>query len=327
MEQKNLSIFNFKYFLVRLIIPFLIILFVVSSAINYYFEKKIVLGSVNSGVYKVNRIISENNKDEIGFFGSSRAEGTFLPDSLVKNGFNYGMSGAQDDVTCFFLREESKKNKTTPFIISFDLDGLDYSLGDKSNYIYNSEYPSVKKLLQSNYKNIFKIPFIKYSGYFEMYTKYYINDKLNLTRYTNKGAAIEKAEQTEQFFNELIDSQLKAETVFHNEPELAGELSEIIKSNQNRKFIFIITPYHNSFFNAYSNLQDAELYLTSLKKNSNVVVLNFSKIDFPNSYFFDTRHLNLKGAIAFNRILKDSLSLYIDGSTKEPVAKNAPIYK
>ena len=312
MDQKNLSISNFKYFLSRLIIPFLVLLVIIGAGINYIFEKKIILGSVNSGVYKVNRIINENNKEEIGFFGSSRAEGTFIPDSLVKNGFNYGLSGAQDDVICFFLKEECKKNKTTPLIVSFDLDGLDYSLGDKSNYIYNSEYQPVKDLLQSNYKNIFKIPFIKYSGYFEMYTKYFINDKFNLTRFTNKGAAVEKAEQTEQFFNELIDRQLKAERIFRNEPSLASELDEILKSNQNRKFIFVITPYHNSFFNGYSNIQDAEKYLNTLKTNPNVVILNFSKLMFPNNYFFDTRHLNLKGAVAFNRILKDSLSFYIN---------------
>jgi len=312
MDQKNLSISSFKNFIKQIFFPFLILVILLGSIINYFFERKIVFGSENSGVYKVNRIIKENNIDEIGFFGSSRAEGTFIPDSIVKNGFNYGLSGAQDLVTCFFVKEECKKaGKNTPIVISFDLDGLNNPIGDKSNYIYNSEYPPVKELLGSNYNNIFKIPFVKYAGYFEMYTKYYINDKLNLTRYTSKGASIERIETSKDFFNELINRELKSERVFFNEPKLVEEFLELFKSNPHRKFIFVIAPYHKSFFNGYSNIQDVENYLESLKKNPNVAVLDFSKIDFPDEYFFDTRHLNLTGAFEFNRILKDSLKNFI----------------
>lgn len=310
MDQKNSSISSFKNFLKRILFPFLIIVISLGTVINYYFERKIVFGSENSGVYKVNKIIKENNSDEIGFFGSSRAEGTFIPDSLVKNGFNYGLSGAQDLVTYFFVNEEcKKKGKSSPIVISFDLDGLNNPIGDKSNYIYNSEYPPVKELLGSSYKNIFKFPFLKYSGYFEMYTKYYINDKLNLTRFTSKGASIERIETSKEFFNELISRELKSKRVFANEPKLVDEFSELFKSNPNRKFIIVIAPYHKSFFDGFTNIQDAELYLASIKKNPNVTVLDFGKIDFPNEYFFDTRHLNLKGAIVFNRILKDSLNV------------------
>ncbi|MBV5312491.1 MAG: hypothetical protein JZU47_04290 [Prolixibacteraceae bacterium] len=312
MEQQNLSISNFKKFFKRILIPFAILIVSIGSIINYYFEKKIVLGSPNAGVYKVNRIINENNIDEICFFGSSRAEGTFIPDSLVKNGFNYGIFAAQDDVVLFFLKEEcKKKDKKNAIVINFDLDGLNYSLGDISNYIYNSEYPAVKELISINYKNVFRVPFVKYAGYYEMYTKYYINDKFNLTRYTNKGASIEKIETSKEYFKELVDRQINAKRVFRNDPKLSIELSKIIKSNPHRKFIFVIAPYHKSFFDGFTNFQDAELYLASLKKNSNVTVLDFGKIDFPNEYFFDTRHLNLKGAIGFNRILKDSLNVIL----------------
>lgn len=326
MEQQNLSISSFKKFLVRIVLPFVILVVTIAAILNYYFEKKIVLGSANAGVYKVNRIITETHPNEVGFFGSSRAEGTFLPDSLVKDGFNYGIFGSQDNVICFFLNEECKKQgKTTPLIINFDLDGLDYSIGDQSNYIYNSGYHPVKSLLGSEYKNIFRIPFVKYSGYFEMYTKAYINDKLNLTRYTNKGASVEKIETSAAYFEELINRQLKAERVFKNEPELETELGRIIKSNPQRKFIFVITPYHESFFNGYSNIQDAENYLASLKKNTNVAVLDFSRINFPNEYFYDTRHLNLKGAFAFNRILRDSLSNYMDNEPKKVVPDSTTV--
>jgi len=274
MEQKNLSIFSFKKFFRQILLPYVIIIAISGAIINHYFEKKIILGSINAGVYKVNRIITENNFEEIGFFGSSRAEGTFLPDSLVREGFNYGIFGAQDDVICFFLKEDcKKKEKKTPIVISFDLDGLNNSLGDISNYIYNSEYPPVKELLGSYYKWIFKIPFVKYTGYFEKYTKYYINEKLNLTRFTNKGASIEKIITSREYFKELIDKQLKVKTVFKNDQRLVMELDKIIKSNPQRMFIFVITPYQKSFFNGYSNIHEAENYLTNLEFNTNVALM------------------------------------------------------
>ena len=193
MTKQTSSIFNFKKFIFEIVLPYLIFFLLISLLINYLFEKKIILSSEISGAYKVNRIINSNDNDEVVFLGSSRAEGSFIPDSLVKHGFNYGISGTQDDVILFFLNEEcKKKNKNTPIVINFDLDGLNSNIGDISNYLYNVDNLKVKSLVNSNYKSIFKIPFLKYYGYFELYFKYYINSKINLTKYTNKGASIEK---------------------------------------------------------------------------------------------------------------------------------------
>ena len=93
MKEENLSISNFKIFFKKIILPFLLIFTLLGAMVNYFFQKKVVLGSEISGAYKVNRIINETNQNEIPFLGSSRAEGTFIPDSLVKLGFNYGMVG------------------------------------------------------------------------------------------------------------------------------------------------------------------------------------------------------------------------------------------
>ena len=180
MKEPNLSISNFKKVAATIFLPVLFLFVLFSVILNYLFEQKVILGSEISGVYKINRIINQSNENEIPFFGSSRAEGNFIPDSLVKNGFNYGMSGTQDDVLLFCLSEECKKKKKTPIISNFDLDGLDYSLGDPSNYIYNSNYLPVRQLMGTSYKSIYKIPFIKYYGYFELYLKFWLNSKTNL---------------------------------------------------------------------------------------------------------------------------------------------------
>ncbi len=311
MNQQNLSISNFNRFIKQLLLPYAAACILLGLLINYQFENRIVLGSQISGSYKVNRIINELHSSEIAFFGSSRAEGTFIPDSLVKEGFNYGMSGIQDDVVLFFLDEECRKSsKSTPIVINFDLDGLNYSLGDVSSYIYNSNYKPVRQLMDSSYKTIYNFPLLKYYGVFELYFKFYLTDKFNLTKFVSKGASIEKNELTANKFEALVKERLASTNFFNNDPLLSAKLITIIKSNTNRKFIFVIPPYHNSFFKGFVNANEASIFLNSLKKLNNVVVLDFSKAHFVDIDFLNTSHLNLRGAIKFNRILNDSLKNY-----------------
>ena len=111
MEKQNLYTSNFKEYLYRILLPLLLIVGCAGFIFSYFFEEKIIYKSQNGGAYKVNRILKETHPDEIPIFGSSRAEGGIIPDSLGSNYFNYGLSGSKYDVTLFFLEEECKKVK------------------------------------------------------------------------------------------------------------------------------------------------------------------------------------------------------------------------
>ena len=310
MKLPNSSTFNFNLFLKYILFPFLVVAIFLGGFFNFIFENKIILSSEISGAFKVNKIINKTDSNEIAFFGSSRAEGTFVPDSLVKNGFNYGMSGTQDDVLLFFLKQECKKRKNTPIVFNFDLDGFNYSIGDISNYLYNSDNSEVKNLLNKKFKNIYHIPLFKYYGYFETYTKYYLNNRLNLTKFTNKGSSIEKNELVKSKFNLLVKERLNQSTNFENDSALLNEFLSLVINNKNRNFILIVNPYHNSFFNKFYNYNRALTFFEELSKYPNIVVLNFAKLEFNDDMYLNTSHLNLKGALAFNKILKDSLKVY-----------------
>ena len=73
-------------------------------------------------------------------------------------------------------------------IANIDLDGINTKSGDIANYLYNSNDPEVKKLIGGNYKLQYSIPFIKYVGQFENYLRYYLNNKMQLTKYSKGGA-------------------------------------------------------------------------------------------------------------------------------------------
>jgi hypothetical protein len=313
MQNPVSSISNFKEFLKKILLPYFLLTLAIGFVFNLFFEKNIILGSYSSGAYKINRLISSNNKNEIAFFGSSRAERSFLPDSLVKDGFNYGMVGTSSDVLLFCLKEEcKKKNKSVPIVFAFDFNGLNYGLGDISNYLYNSDYQPIRILIGSNYKYIYHVPFLKYYGHFEIYTKYYLNNTISLTKLNDKGGAIEKNELTKANFDELVKLRLGENNTFQNDPKLLSDFLNIINANKNRKFILVAPPYHKSFFARFTNLNKAEEFLGSLKSYKNVVVLDFSRLPYPDNYFFDTSHLNLTGAIKFNHLLRDSLAHYIN---------------
>lgn len=308
MEEQNSSISSFRRFSVRILLPLILIVCIVGIVCNNFFEKKLIFSCELCGAYKVHRILTETHPGEIPIFGSSRVEGGFIPDSLGSEFFNYGLSGTKYNVTLFFLEEECRKSKLKPWIlIGLDLNGITYGLGDIANYIPSANYRSVQHLLGKKHIFYYSVPFIKYYGRFEGYTRDILNSKIQLTRFTNKGAALERNELHIGEFKSLVEKRKKQKTSFFAEPTLCKQLLRIISTNKNRTFIFVIPPYHASYFENYVNIDEAEQFLNMLRANNNVKVFDFSRMPLPDSMFLNTTHINYKGAILFSHRLKDSL--------------------
>ena len=314
MELQNSSISNFKRFLFKIALPFLLLISILGYTFSYFFEKKIIFANSICGAYKINRIVNETHTDEIPIFGSSRALNSFIPDSLGNNYFNYGLNNTKYDVTLFFLDEECKKKKHNPFIIlNFDYSGLLRGYGDICNYIPFSSNDNIKGILGKDYQTIFEIPFLKYFGEYSTYTKYYFSDKLQLTKNTNKGAIIETVSLSEDKFNEAVEKRIHSLNNFYIDTSIQNKLFNVIQKNPDKYFVFVVTPYHNSYFINFTNFNDVNEFLKQLNSYKNVKVLDFSKLPLSNDMFFNTTHINIKGAKVFNKILKDSLnSLYIN---------------
>ena len=308
MPEQNLSISSFRQFLLRMLLPLIFILSAAGLVFNYFFEEKVILNSQLCGAYKVNRIIKETHPNEIPIFGSSRAEYGLFPDSLGKDFFNYGLSAAKYDVVLFFLEQECKKTKASPYIIlNFDLDGMTYSLGDIANYVLNANEPDVKKLLGNEYKYYFNIPFIKYYGRYESYLRLYFSNKMELTQVTNKGAALDKNMIPQKEFIKLVNERKNTTQTFKNELLLQKKLMDIINAHPERYFIFVIAPYHPSYFVNFTNLDSANAYLDRLRSLKNTKVFDFSKMPLEDSMFLNTTHVNYKGAMIYNHQFRNSL--------------------
>jgi len=69
---------------------------------------------------------------------------------------------------------------------------------------------SIQELLSLyEYKSHYNIPFVKYYGYHEEYFKNMLNDRMQLTKYTNKGASSEKHVLTQKKFIEMVEMRKK----------------------------------------------------------------------------------------------------------------------
>jgi len=303
MEKANLYIFNFSVFVFRI----LIIVVVVGFIFSFVFEKFIIFNTQISGAAKINRILSKTEISEIPIFGSSRAEGNFVPSIIEKNNcFNYGIAGTQANIWLFFLENELKKEKQTPVIINFDLSGLVRSDGSIGNYIPN--WDATKSIILSKGELYYNIPFVKYYGKYEEYLKYYLNEKMNLTKITDNGGSFEKNKLTEIKFKELVSRRKDAISRFSLDEQLEFDLNKMINSTS-RKIIFVVSPYHKSFFNKFKNIDIVNDYLKSLNDRVNVEVVDLRNYIIDDSMFMNTTHLNYEGAKKFSEKLNELLTL------------------
>jgi len=309
MSNQILSISSFKSFLLRVLLPFFVIISLVGFVFQLVFEKYIILNSNSCGAYKVNRLLTYNDPNETPIFGSSRAEFGFVPDTLGKDCFNYGLASTRYDVTTFFLEEECKKKRNKPYIIiNYDYESLTYDIGDIANYLYNFDNKDVRELVGKNKKNYYNIPFIKYYGRYEVYFKFFLMDRRNPLKITDRGASLYKKDLRPDEFNALVEQRKKKPSEFLHDSALTQKLLRIIKNNPQRKFIFVVSPYHSSYFTIFEHYAEANKFLQELNAIPNVIFIDFGKKDYPDSMYLNTTHLNYKGAYKFSREIKDTLN-------------------
>jgi hypothetical protein len=271
---------------------------------NYIFEERVIFKSEISGAYKINRIIKETHPNEIPIFGSSRAQGNFVPSILGENYFNYGIDGAQANIWLFFLEQELNKEKSTPIIINYDLGGLVNSDGDIGNYIPN--WKKTKSILKNQGKFYYNIPLIKYFGKFESYTKYFLNNKIQLTKVTDRGGSFEKNKLTQEKFQELVSDRVNSKASFSLDIELISKFNGLIESST-RNIVLVVSPYHKSYFNKFTNLDVVNNYLTDLDSKKNIKIIDLRDFITEDEMFMNTTHLNYDGAIVFSKKLSELL--------------------
>lgn len=303
--MENLSISSFKRFLLRIFTPVIIVSACVAYLLCSVFEREIIFKDGVSGAYKTYRLTSDLSDNDIPIFGSSRAEGCFVPDIISENCFNYGMAGTGNYVWRTLLTIELEKNKDTPIIINIDYGSFSYIIGDISYYLTDINNIHIREMLRDEYNFIYCIPVIKYWGHFSTYLRYYLNSKASLTRQITKGGSFYLERLPEKYFY-MEANGVKHEYDFKIEERIQINLIKQL-SNTKRKVFFVIAPYYIDARARTKNIEGWDTLISRLDALENVYVLDYTNIKLDEKDYYDIAHLTYDGAVKFSEIFKNDM--------------------
>ena len=273
-----------------------------------------ILSGEISGAAKIGRIIRSDEPTEIPIFGSSRAQCSFLPDLLAPTAFNYGIDGIGYRVVEFFLDKELRKTRRTPIIVNFDYEWWHDRTGDLSYWIASSGDPDVKRILGDDFRLLHRVPLVRYYGRFDEYVGYALNERMTITKTTNRGGVFLVAPLTRAKFEEMIHVRLKTPLTYTVDRDMDERFRRRLMSRPDRQFVVVVAPYHWSYAKSIRNPEAVSQYLESLRSIPNVTVVNRGLVDYGDDHFMNTGHLNWLGAKRFSAELRSELASLLDGA-------------
>ncbi len=302
-------------FLLRHLLPYLMVVALVCVGMDWGIRKYVIYRTPMHGASKINRAINGAG-DEIPIFGSSRALGSYIPDSLAPNAYNYGINGISFEVIDLFLKYETdRKEAKGPIIINFDFDMFRGGIGHPNNYIPHVGRPEFRKLLQDRdkMKLWYRIPGIRFFNSYDSYIKDYINAKVGLTKVVNKGASLEKNVIPEETFKKLVEQRREQPEAWLPAPDKEADfkkaqtsldqhtakLTGYFEARPDRDFFLVVAPYHWSYYESFQGMAEAQVWLDKMDERPNVEVVQVDGRTWPDSLFVNTTHINLKGARRF----------------------------
>ena len=280
---------------------------------------------------KVNKICSHTIDPDIIIFGSSVSEVGINSSMLSKKTglavYNASLNGTrymQYKGMIEEFNEYSKKNKTVVLVETYFSFEPSNSLAFADRYfsrlynkfLYNDLYDMQPDLVwKSKY-----IPFYKYIA---LSKDYYKNAAIGLKNILTKKikqdslfgfasvdrnweADADEAIKNTKFFNILIDSTIEK-----------NYINTIVKLQKNdKKVVIVLTPMYFKILNTKTNFTPLRNELIKIAKITGVTFLDFSnsKISNDKTNYYNTNHLNHKGANIFSSILSDSINSIINKS-------------
>ena len=261
--------------------------------------------------YKLSRFYDFN--DDVLFLGSSRAEQSFMVDTIfaVDNAYNYGLVGTGNWLWPKLLEDAVANDKKELILINVDPDSLDHGTEWNMSYYLNvPHHSSVYSALKFNTRRRIRFfPFKYFGQYIELF-RTGIKHWKNSTSYDNKGTNISiKPPNPESFFNH---DMAKDSVLLCKEDDLQI-LSEILLKNNLDMVVFIKLPsYQEKGYKIFFNVLEEQLegvpftyfldYTCELSNKSN---------------WNDHLHLNLDGATKFSKMLRRDLQLAADSNLIE----------
>ena len=270
---------------------------VLAIAVDYV-NVRLIRASTGNSAYKMERLYSNPEPDEIAIIGSSRALGNFVPSIISPRCFDYGVSAMRMREITFLLEVLQKRETQAPVIVNLDPWGAfgsttfvaDYRLAPQSGRLAVSDC----------------IPGVRFFGTLRKNLVSMMNAKKSVTSVVDRGAnLLKESRSTEEWA--VINSKLTAQG-FSGDIQAERRLQDVLQSFSPRKVYLVVGPCSSAWMDKFTGRAALEAFLGRVDA-PNVTVLNFfGSSDFSDADFTDPTHFNLEGARRFSELLKSRLA-------------------
>lgn len=275
-----------------------------------YVNLILVRGCTANSAGKIERIFSSDTQDEIALFGSSRALGNYCPSMIASGFYDYGMNGQGMTETLFLVREYLKRHHPRMVLIDISPWGFDDPAKAKfvGDYRLVGADGAVRRLLPAGQMSWTDwLPGIRFQGNLRKALTQYINARMATTKKIDCGAEILLNSRTAEEWK-VIDKELY-DYDFSFPQQSQALLDDLYAVHGKSKIVWIVSPIAPSMRAHFKTPEKLQSFLNdqSIRKD----VFAFSCLgrtnDFPQVFFVDHRHLNIRGAEKFSILLKKCL--------------------
>lgn len=315
----------------------------IALSLDVVFERFVFpLMGPSSNIQKLDRLIYQENREEIPIFGSSIARRSYIPDSIGPHYFNYGMSGALYNTLHPLLQIECSKNKNTPIIIDFDHHTFFYD--EELSLDISTFLPFVKNERIEDYLTAHghthwqnQVPGMRYYGSYVNYLRQVAKPLIEKEEMINKGGVFfpVRPQVYEQFRRKRLDMQSKYEALefkkaqrpnlftgqetrefdwldavlnFKLDPLQVEKFENLLEANRNRLFVLAYSPQNPVKLEGLRNRDECMRFYRELAhRHPNLLALDYSEIGFPEGHYKDNGHMNIVGARQYSQLLKRDL--------------------
>ena len=305
------------------VLIFLFTVFIVAVLLDIYYSNQLKKMALFSGeVQEWNQIKEGKTKADLAIFGSSRAFIQINPEILEKelnvNSYNFGLNGSKFKMQFYRFNLYLKHNPKPKFVV-WNLDTFSFSHIDEvfqpNQYVpfmlWNCDlYTSLKEYKDTNSWD-FILPLYRYRD------QDYWQDQI-------ARAKKEEVHKDGLFRDEGFKSYDRKWNVNWSKLEKKKSnfdfnvyplLEELIKrcEKENIKLVFTIAPEYIKGQDYMLNRKEViSRYQQTLDKyNLPLLDYSYDSISYQQKYFYNTTHMNFKGADAFTKQLSQDLKKYI----------------
>jgi|GEM_PF-1295111 len=317
--------------------PRLIVLFTAGAALLYLLFNAMVISGVSKSAKgqlgKVNRICNHENTPAIAIFGSSVGEvGINAPLLQAQTGlsvFNFSIDGTRFQQYKGLIDEFASNNNTTKFVVLtetyFSFAKVD-ALTEPERYLANISNNNVYKSLYSIQPDmIWKsryVPFYKYT--LVSHTFYMAAMDGWKRRFKNTGtdslAGYTPVYRNWEADQDSIMKKLKPFSIETDASVIAAYKDCISRLRaKGIQVLIVLPPVYMTVLKTKTDFTPLRTTLRSVAKESNCVFWDFSESRMcdDKSFFYNSNHLNSKGAGNFGLVLADSIKQLAQNIKKE----------